>query len=175
MSREIVTQGQPLTVAYLDRGFGGRAIDVLTVDGDNGGAIAMGQASKLTIGNTAQLGTPVVSQTALGVPAADSIDVSLQLKDGAGNKISQKRRVLCWVSATAGATSVGTDTTGLTTAVQTGIAIYVPVANLVFECLTDATGLLKVRVTDGAGAQTRFVNFALDDGTILSSAAVTTT
>lgn len=169
MSREIVTQGQPHTIAYLDRGFGGRAQDVLTVS-DIDGTVEIKNVP-FKINGSMQPGSAKVT---VGAKVTDTVTCVLQLRDGAGNNLGRKCRITAWVSATAGATSVGTSTTGLTTAVTVGIAVYVPVANLVFECLTDATGNLTMTLTDSAGAETRFLNFELPDGSIISSSAIVT-
>lgn len=168
MSREIVSPGAPFSIAYSDRSFGARAKDVLQVSGDDG-SIAV--ATPLTIGAVTQPGVPTVTVAA---KSGDTVAVTFQARDGAGNALAGLRKVFVWVSATAGATSVGTSTTGLTTAVTTGIQISVPVANLVSECLTDATGKLVVTLTDAAGTETRFVNFAMGHSIVSSTAVVTT-
>lgn len=171
MSREIVSAGNHATIAWQDRSFGGGTPkDVWSVNGDTG-EIQTGAQSKMTIGSTVQVASATVT---VGALATDNRDVTLQLFDGKGDKLTSKRNIVAWLSATAGATSVGTSTTGLTTSITTGIAINVPTANLVFNCLTDATGKLVVNVLDAAGGETRYVNFLLPDGTVLSSAAVVT-
>lgn len=170
MSREIVSAGSPFTVAYLDRTFGGRAIDAFKVSGDDGSIDLFNVP--LRINGSTQFGKAV---TTVSAKVTDTVTCTLQLQDGAGNNLARKCRVTAWVSMTPGATSVGDDTTGLTTAVTVGIAVYVPVANVVFECLTDATGKLTMTLTDSAGTTTRYLNFEMPDGSIVSSAAITTT
>lgn len=169
MSREIVSPGAPLSIASYDRGYGAAPVDVLVVgDGRvldaSGNVIPLGDVK---IGGRTVLGNPSVTSTS----GAASNTVTLQLRDAAGNAHSGVRRVFVWVSATAGATSVGTSTTGLTTTVSTGVAVTAVAGNLSVEALTDATGKLVITLADAAGAETRFVNFAMD-GKVFSSTAV---
>jgi hypothetical protein len=175
MSKEIITQGQPFVVAVLDRSFGGRSKDVINVHSGNldanGNATTLGQ---VVLGGEVVLGKPAVTVGALGAAAANKVQVTLQLQDCYGNPVASARRVFAWVSMTAGATTVGDDTTGLTTSVDTGVAITAVSGNVTADCLTDATGKLVIGLTDAAGATTRYVNFAVD-GRIYSSGPATTT
>lgn len=171
MSREIVTFGQPFSVAFLDRSFGGGpAKDIVNVDGgspDSSGSAT--QPGNIRLGGRTVLGDATVVSTTGGA----SNTATLQLKDCAGNNHAGVRRVFAWVSATAGATSVGTDVTGLTTSVTTGVAITAVAGNLSVDCLTTSNGVLVITLADAAGLTTRFVNFAVD-GKVFSSAAIIT-
>jgi hypothetical protein len=160
MSREVVSPGSPFSIAWYDRGFGSVPRDVINVDGADG---------SVTIGGRELVGTPTVTSTT----GAASNTATLQLRDAAGNALAEARRVFFWVSATAGATSVGTDTTGLTTTVTTGVAITAVAGNLSGDALTDATGKLVITLADAAGTTTRFVNFSVDGKTFSSAAVIT--
>jgi hypothetical protein len=160
MSKEIISQGNPFAVEFRDREFGkGASKSVINAD-----------ETGLKLGGRTVLGDPSVS---VGALTANKVQVTFQLNDCLGNPHLAVRRVFVWVSATPGATSVGTSTTGLTTSVDTGVAITAVSGNLTVDCLTDATGKLVIGLTDAAGAETRYVNFAVDDK-IFSSAAVVT-
>lgn len=159
MSTEIIDEGNPFLIKLLSRVFGGRQSDIFKVSTDEG----------VKVGARKVIGTPTVSRTT----GSASCTATLQLYDCAGNALQEVRRVFAWVSATAGATSVGTSTTGLTTSVSTGVAITAVAGNLSVDALTDSTGKLVITLADAAGAETRYVNFSVD-GKIYSSAAIVT-
>lgn len=174
MSTEIISAGSPLEIKVLDRTFSGRAKNVLVVsDGrpslDAGRVPAGGDLGNILQGGRSVMGDPTITTTSGGA----SNTVTLQLNDCGGNAHQGIRRVFAWVSATAGATSVGTSVTGLTTTVSTGVAITAVVGNLSVDALTDVNGRLVITLADAAGTETRFVNFAVD-GKIFSSSAVIT-
>lgn len=167
MAKEIVSQGAPYTIDYEDRTFNGGRKNAVTVSDVDG---TFTHNTPVVLGGYAIPGTPsIVSTTGLA-----SNTVTLQMRDAGGNNLPGIKKVYAWVSATAGATAVGTDTTGLTTTVTVGaLVVAAELANLAFECLTDATGKLQLTLADAAGTTTRFVNFAIGEA-VYSSAAVIT-
>jgi hypothetical protein len=64
MSRELVTPGSPITWAFLDRSFGGRAVELLKVsdgrDGNVAGTATWSNAHNFTAGLT-KAGAPVLA------------------------------------------------------------------------------------------------------------------
>lgn len=169
MSTEIISEGSAFEIKALDRAFGGRATTVLRVDDGKPDPIT-GLATGLgdiRIGGHSVLGTPSITTTS----GAASNTVTLQLLDANGNAFRGVRRIYFWLSATAGATSVGLDVTGLTTTLSTGTLITAIAGMLTGDGLTTATGRAVVTLADAAGATTRYVNFAID-GKIYSSTAV---
>lgn len=170
MSREIISPGNPFSIAAYDRGFGSVPKNILVVHSGSPDANGVPtQLGQLQLGGNAVMGTPAVSSTT----GAASNTATIQLQDCYGNAFAGVRRVFFWVSATAGATSVGTSTTGLTTTVTTGVAVTAVAGNLSGDCLTDATGKLVVTLADSAGTETRYCNFAIE-GRIYSTAAIIT-
>lgn len=162
MSKEIISAGAPFTIASLDRGFGGRAKNVLVIsDGmpstDPGRIPAGGDLGNILMGGRTVLGDATV--TSVSLTATNT--ATLQLNDCGGNAHQGVRTVKVWLSTTAGGTTAP-GTTGLTTTVTTGGIIDTITANLSFLCVTDPTGKLVVQAADAAGGETRFVNFAVD-------------
>jgi len=154
----VVSLGEPFLVQVLDRKFGGRMRDVFKIDEDG----------SVLVGGRELLGNPVFSYAGTaGAPI-----VNIQIKDAAGNNIAQRNRCSVWVSATAGGTPIGTDTTGLTTSVSTGTLALTKLANLDLDVITTAGGALGLTLTDAAGATTRFVNIQIGDKTYSSKAII---
>lgn len=156
----VVSLGEPFVIKYLNRAYGGRSPtrDAFKVDEDGSvlvGGRELGGIPTLVVGGTA------ASRT-----------VTIQLKDAAGNNLSQKSRLAVWLSATAGA-GPDADTTGLTTTISTGVTAQTKTANLDFDAITTAAGKIVVTVADAAGAQTRYVNVQID-GKVYTSPAVVT-
>lgn len=164
MSRELINPGNPFTVAALDRTFGSRAADVLTVS--DGWSLPTNQSPRtptndmgnVKIGGRSVLGDPLITNTT----GLASNTCTLQLRDANGNNVNEQRVVYIWLTTTAlGATPAGT--TGLTTTISTGTLINTVTANLQFSALTDVTGKLVVTLADATGGENRFVNFSVDD------------
>jgi hypothetical protein len=155
----IVSLGEPFQIEYLNRKFNNRSRVVFKVNGDTG---------SVEIGGVAQQGAPTFAYGG----TAGAPTVTVQLKDAAGNNLSRKSRVDVWLSATAGGTPVGVDTTGLTTTFTTGVVALTKLAELDFDIITAATGALVAVLTDAAGATTRYVNVQVD-GKVYSSKAIT--
>lgn len=171
MSRELVTPGQPLTVAAVDRTFGaGRPNNVLVVsDGYSVDTpkVATNDFGNVKIGGRSVLGDPTLVSTS----GLASNTVTMQLRDANGNPVLEQRVVYIWLSTTAlGATPAGT--TGLTTTISTGVLINTVVANLQFQAMTDVTGKLVVTLADATGGETRFVNIVVDDRPYASTAVI---
>lgn len=156
----IVTKGEPLKVHFLNRIFGNRKRLVFQVNDVTG---------NVEIGGVVQHGAPTFTYG--GTAGAPTITV--QMKDSAGNNLSQKSRLNVWVSATAGATPIDTDVTGLTTTFTTGSIALTKLANLDFDIITAATGKLTAVLTDAAGATTRFVNVQIGNKVYSSKAIIT--
>lgn len=164
-----VNQGEPLIVDWLDRKFGKRKVEAFKIDGDTG---------QVTI-NKAQItgAAPLITVGVLGAGAANSIDVTIQMRDISGVALSKFCRVAVWVTDTttnATKTPVGTDTTGLTTAFPTGTLALTKLANLDFDVITNSKGKVVCRLTDAAGAQTRFVNIEVGGVVYTSGPCLTT-
>jgi hypothetical protein len=113
---------------------------------------------------------PATATLTLG-GSAGAPTVTIQLKDARGTNIALPTRVSVWVSATAKGTPIGTSTTGLTTTFTTGVLALTKLANLDFDLISDTSGVVVAVLTDAAGAETRFVNVAVN-GTVFASAAV---
>lgn len=162
----IVSLGEPFQIEFLDRKYGGRSRTdrsgqpnpVFKVSDVDGGVFVGGRELRgvptFTYGGTA------------GAPS-----VSVQVRDAGGSKLTQKSRVNVWLSATAGGTPIGVDTTGLTTTFTVGVIALTKLANLDFEIILSSTGALTTVLTDAAGATTRFVNVEID-GKVYTSKAI---
>lgn len=158
MSRELITPGQPLTVAALDRTFNGRAKDVLVVSDGTGVGTSDLNLGNVKIGGRSVLGDPSITNT---TGLATNL-CTMQLRDAAGNNVTEQRVVYIWLSTTAlGVTPAGT--TGLTTTLTAGTIINTVTANLQFQAMTDVTGKITVSLADATGGENRFVNFVVDD------------
>lgn len=161
----LVSKGEPFKIEYQSRKYRGATATAFEVTED--GSVKVG-GLQLTDG------APSISVGVLGAGVANAVDVTVQLKAASGENLLKSCRVQVWVSATAKATPIGTDTTGLTTSFTTGTVALTKLANLDFDVITDANGKLVCRVLDAAGATTRYVNVAINN-VIYASTAVTTT
>lgn len=105
----------------------------------------------------------------IGAEATNVRAITLQLKDGNGAPLTQKRIVRLVVFSTTGKTALATGgSTGI--AADTGsLIIATHTAKLVFEILTDATGLLSLTWTD-TGTESVVLQAEID-GIVVDSAA----
>jgi deoxyhypusine synthase len=112
--------------------------------------------------------------SAEGANGANMISVTIQLKDARGKNLAGVRRVKVWLSdsATTGAISA----TGATGAVAVGggfgSLLNTVIAAKMFDFLTDATGKLRIDLTD-AGAKTLYLYMETPDGQPAISSALT--
>jgi hypothetical protein len=157
----IVSLGEPHIIEFLDRKYGGRSrtTPVFKVNDENGG---------VEIGGVSQAGVPTITYGG----SAGAPTITFQMKNANGVNLSQKSRLAVWVSATAGGTPVGTDTTGLTTTFTAGVIALTKLAQLDFDIITDATGKLTAVLTDAAGATTRYVNVQIGNKVYSSKAII---
>lgn len=115
-------------------------------------------------------GAPTLAVGVEGAGAANAIDVTITLKDILGTALAAKAMATIWISDTAGAAPSGSAPNGGTT-VQTGTLLKAVTAGVLLDIVSDASGVIVVRLTD-SGTPTFFVNVAVGD-VIASSAAVT--
>ncbi|MEY4760318.1 MAG: hypothetical protein RLZZ200_174 [Pseudomonadota bacterium] len=115
-------------------------------------------------------GTPTLTVSAEGDGAANAIDVTIQLKDYAGANLAAKAMVTVWVSDTAGGAPSAVAPTGGTSAV-TGVFLKEYTTDVLLDAVSDASGVVKVRLTD-VGTPTFYVNVAT--GAIVTSSAACT-
>lgn len=108
----------------------------------------------------------------VGTEAANAINVAVQLKDGAGVNVAE-RKVLQWYLATnaTGATPAGTAPTGKVAAGAAG-ALIESINNLSGMAVTNATGQLDVTLTD-TGTPTFYLVLVLPNGSLAVSPAIT--
>lgn len=117
------------------------------------------------------IGTPTIT---VAVQASTHRDATIQLKDAAGVALAAKARAQVWISDTAaGALTAAAPAGGVTA--TTGIILISTTANKAFECVSDASGVITVRLTDATGSinTTWYVNVAF--GQTIISAAVNIT
>ena len=155
----IVSLGEPHVIEYLDRKFGGRSrtTPVFKVNDQNGG---------VEIGGVSQPGIPTITYGG----TAGAPTVTFQMKNANNVNLSQKSRLAVWLSATAGGTPVGVDTTSLTTTFTAGVVALTKLAQLDFDIITDAAGKLTAVLTDADGATTRYVNVQIGNKVYTSKA-----
>lgn len=115
-----------------------------------------------------QAKVPGTNTLTAAAQAATHRDVTIQLKDIAGANVAAKTVARVWLSdAAAGAPTASAPDVGFT--VQTGVLLAAITANKVLDVISDATGVIVVRI-DHAGADTTwFVNVAV--GAALASSA----
>ena len=108
----------------------------------------------------------------VGTQAGDVINVALQVVDGQGMALAQQLSFLAWLSDTAGAAVTGTAPSVGTAIGTDGVIIVEHTAEILFELLTDADGVLDLDIEE-AGADTWYLNVRLPGGAIVSSGAIT--
>lgn len=132
----------------------------------------------VTLGQAGIVGEPGVGAAAatagqptiaLGAEAAHHIDATIQLKDIAGVNLAAKAKATVWISATAGGVPAAAPPSSPTT-FSTGTVLKIVTADVLFEIVSDATGVIVVRVTE-ATLKNFYVNVAIGDQ-IFSSAAL---
>jgi hypothetical protein len=106
----------------------------------------------------------------VGAEGGDTIVVTAQLYDLAGNRPTEKQFITAWLSDTAKAGVTATAPSG-TTGPTTGTLIKAWTAKTHEDILTDATGLIVFSAVE-AGALTRYLNIAWA-GVVRSSAVIT--
>jgi hypothetical protein len=164
------------------------ATDDLTVGDDAaiGGDLAVTGTTTLTgavsLPNNTVTGDDLADALAAQIPMTATLTVggvaatrtvTIQVKDAGGTNMALVGRYDVWVSASAKGTPIGTSTTGLTTSFTTGTLALTKLANLDFEVLSDASGVIVAQLADAAGGETRYVNIAIN-GVVYASAAVIT-
>lgn len=113
-------------------------------------------------------GTPSLTVAA---QASTHRDVTIQLKDITGTALAAKAQARVWLSDTAGGAPTATAPDG-GAVVQTGTQVAAITADKVLDVVSDATGVIVVRLTEsGTGPTTWFVNVAIGNQ-VASSAAV---
>lgn len=113
----------------------------------------------------AGFGTPTLT---VGGEDTHHIDVTIQLKDSNSANLAAKALVDVWVSDTAGAAPSAVAPSSTTT-FSTGTVLKITTADVLFKVVSDATGVIVVRVTE-ATAKNFYVNVA--GGTMVASSAV---
>jgi hypothetical protein len=102
-----------------------------------------------------------------GAEAGDTIRVTVQARDAAGNALAERVLVRLWIAAGAfGAPSA----TGNTVSVATGTAYEAELADAAYKIISDSAGAAAVDITV-SGAATRHV-MAEIDGRIYTSGAI---
>jgi len=94
----------------------------------------------------------------VGAEAANSIDVTIQLYDMAGNKPTEAQMVGVWLSDTAGKTAVTGTTPDGTTGPSTGTMIAAIAAKIHERVLSNATGLIVFAVGHAGAAHNWYLN-----------------
>lgn len=115
--------------------------------------------------------TPGVEIT-VAAEGGDVINVSVQVKDGSNVDLAQQLSFFAWLSDTAGAAATATAPSAGVAVGTDGVIIVEHTAEIVFELLTDADGLIDLDIGE-AGVDTWFLNVRLAGGTVVSSTAIT--
>lgn len=105
--------------------------------------------------------------------AANSIDLTMQLTGVNGRSIQKQIVVRVWTGADGGAATAFLAATATLLSPQTGTLVKAIAVNQYLDVATDTTGLLVMRVTEAAGAHTRYVYVKLPDGRLLTSPQLT--
>lgn len=117
-----------------------------------------------------------MSTVVAGAEATNVVTVTVQLKDPQGNNLAARTRVKVWLSdsATTGAIVGTAPSGGAAISGGFGSIINQPVANKEYDCMTDATGQLRLAFTEAAG-KTAFLWMQDPAGTCKVSNALTWT
>lgn len=100
-------------------------------------------------------------------------DISIQLKDGAGNNLPNKAVVDLYISSTAGAVEAGTGPSGTVVIDTNGVIINTVTDKKYYRIQSDATGLFDLTITDSSGTVSFFINIVHPvTGEIYSSATM---
>jgi hypothetical protein len=108
----------------------------------------------------------------VGGEAADVINVALQVVDAEGVALAQQLALFAWLSDTAGAAATAAAPSAGTAIGTDGVIIVEHTAEIIFELLTDADGVLDLDIEE-AGVDTWYLNVRLPGGSVVSSAAIT--
>jgi hypothetical protein len=150
---------------------GGTAADGNTLtDGSNADALHVHEISAAELADALADMIPQVDITASaeGATTADTIDLTVQLQDAAGNSLAARGLCRVWFAATEYAVPDATDNTA---SVDTGTAIETVTANAEYRVLSDATGLIEMSLAV-SGSATRYLMVELG-GIVYSSGALT--
>lgn len=158
----------------IDKSNGG----VLTIDGVD---VSAGLEEIATIGGLTataaelnELGdvTSLAQSTiAVAAEAGDSIAVTVTLKDAAGAAVDEARVVNCWLSSSATTGAVAVDDT-ITVTASTGSFLVEHTDDLIFKCVTDATGVLVLDVAHAGNSTAKYLWVEFPNGKCKVSAAI---
>jgi len=101
----------------------------------------------------------------LGTETSNVIVAAIQLRDNSGAKVAAPRYAKIWISDTAGGATTGT-VPNAATSITTGVVIAIPTAKVVFDVISDATGLINLSIGETT-AKSFYVN-VLHGGAITS-------
>lgn len=96
------------------------------------------------------------STVAVAAEAGDAIAVTVTLKDAAGAAIADARPVRAWLSSSASTGVIATDDT-ITVTATTGAFLTEHVDDLLFDCITDASGVLVLSVAHAGNATAKYL------------------
>lgn len=110
----------------------------------------------------------------VGAEAANVISVTIQLKDARAKNLTGPRaiRVFLSDSATTGAIIATAPSGGVAAGGGIGSILNAAVAGKVLDCMTNATGALRLDITE-AGVKTLYVYLVTPNGEVAVSPAVT--
>lgn len=109
----------------------------------------------------------------IGVEAADTINVAVQLKDARGNNVGRRVHGRAYLSdASSGAGITGTATTSALAVGTNGNLLDIPVTGKSFDFVTDASGRIDIDIIQTAALTYHLVILA-PDGKIIVSDAIT--
>ena len=130
-------------------------------------ADAIVSAAKLSATLQDQIPTCTIQ---VGNEASDAIDVTVQLKDAAGNNLAEKNLARLWVGDSAKGGACATAPSG-GLSVQTGTLLNTMTADKHLNVISDGNGAIVLRITD-TGTPTYYL-MAEFDGKIVASPAIT--
>ncbi len=108
----------------------------------------------------------------VGVEVPNVINVALQVVDGEGVALALQLALFAWLSDTAGAAATAAAPDAGVAIGTDGVIIVEHTAEIIFELLTDAAGVLDLDIEE-SGVDTWFLNVRLPGGAVVSSAAIT--
>ena len=131
------------------------------------------RTGKFRIAGTSRVGGSVMWQNAVFTVTAENSDegvVSIQLKDGNQNNLTEAAVVNLYISSLAGAVEATTGPDGAVVIDTNGVLINTIVTKKNYNFQSDSTGLFDVNITE-SGAKSFFVNLIHPvSGEIFSSA-----
>lgn len=152
MSTEIISEGNDFSIKAEDRGFGGRNVEVFKVEATTGKTKVRGTDLDAVLASI--FGAPKLTVAA---QVSTHIDVTIQLKDAAGNPLKTAAKATVWLSDTAGAVP-GTAPSGAVS-FTAGTVLKEVTTKVLHEVVSTAAGLVTIRII-GTASTTTYVNVA---------------